>query len=119
MLTHSLSLSENSDIYRTNVLQVYMATCAVELSADQCFHIANPGAGKTFAILLAANYNIMADTTRKKKVIIYSMEEIVVEQLKKKSLIFPTHSSMLITNVWDIDSWMSHKDAVFFFDEGE
>ena len=48
----------------------------------------------------------MADVSRKKKVIIYSMEEIVVEQLKQKSLIFPTHSSMLITNEWDPESWI-------------
>ena len=53
------------------------------------------------------------------RVVIFSIEEIVVEQLKSKAKIFPACSNMIITNHWDLAEWRKLPKAVFFFDEGE
>ena len=117
--SESLTLSEQNKSYRTNLQQVYMAACCISIEANQSFHIANPGAGKTYAILLAANHILLNATDRSMRVVIFSIEEIVVEQLRQKAKIFPASANMLITNKWDYEAWRQLPKAVFFFDEGE
>ena len=84
------------------------------------FIITAPGSGKTFVMLLAVNYALTVNNTYYNRCVIYSGEEIVVQQIAEKVKLFKAEDEIIVTSLWDPFRWRStYPKALFVVDEAE
>ena len=70
-------------------------------------------------MLLAANY-LLTFATETRRCVIYSSEEIVVQQIAEKIKIFPMEDEFIVTSDWNPIEWRaSYPNAIFVIDEAE
>lgn len=108
--------------YTSHDLQIYMAACALIAKTRQTILLAEPAQGKSFVLFMIAEYAMAnpIDGVQYDSVVIYSPTTIVVNQLEKKSKLFPSHHDMYITTEWEPTRWArEYPNALFLFDEGE
>ena len=69
------------------------------------FIITAPGSGKTFVMLLAVNYALTVANTVYNRCVIYSGEDIVVQQIAEKVKLFRAEDEIIVTSLWDPFRW--------------
>ena len=92
----------------------------VDSESNSDFLITAPGSGKTFVMLLAVNYALTVENTVYNRCVIYSGEDIVVQQIAEKVKLFPCEDEIIVTSLWDPFRWRNeYPNAIFVVDEAE
>ena len=120
MIEMSNEIAEKSEgHYYTNPYQVYQATCLMCSPNAQDILISAPGSGKTYVMLLAVSF-VLANAEQFDRCVIYSSEEIVVQQILQKVKLFPCEDDVVVTSEWEPWEWRNtYQKALYVIDEAE
>ena len=120
MIEMSNAIAEKSEgHYYTNPYQVYQAACLICSPNAQDILISAPGSGKTYVMLLAVSF-VLENAEQFDRCVIYSSEEIVVQQILQKVKLFPCEDDVVVTSEWEPWEWRNtYQKALYVIDEAE